>query len=149
MPSRIIDIKSDRAFRKSVQKSFRLVNISDESSFYRRFGAFGLRPLNKNHDLLPAMKEYEIHCKRSGHWREIPPRKHYERIFFEAHGPTHAGTTTSEENLTARFWFPHIRNYLLSFISSCAVCDTKRPSVKNFRKPASVIMYEEFPLDRL
>jgi len=39
--------------------------------------------------------------------------------------------------------------YLVSFISSCAVCKTKKPGQKIIRKPPSVVMYEESPLDRI
>ena len=76
-------------------------------------------------------------------------KKEYERILFEAHGPMHIGTNPMEEKLFQRFWFPHYRVYVASFIGSCAVCALKYPSKKKPPKPPSAIIYEEAPLDRV
>ena len=77
-------------------------------------------------------------------------RKDYERIIFEAHGPMHVGMSAIEEKLFQRFWFPHFRVYITSFIHSCAVCELKNPNIKKKpARPPSAIIYEEAPLDRV
>lgn len=76
-------------------------------------------------------------------------RKDYERILFEAHGPMHIGVNPMEEKVFQRFWFPHFRVYLASFVAACAVCELKCPKMKKAPKAASAIIYEEAPLDRL
>lgn len=79
----------------------------------------------------------------------MPRRKIYERLLYEAHGSTHLGANATEEMLDQRIWFPHFRSYVVSFVNSCAVCAIKRPGNKMIRKPPSVVMFEESPLDRV
>jgi hypothetical protein len=69
------------------------------------------------------MAEFELQTKRCGHdWAELPQRKFYERILYEAHGLTHSGVTLTESTFIQRFWFPHFRSYIISFIHACSVC---------------------------
>jgi hypothetical protein len=123
-------------------------------SFYNRLGSYGFKaiPPGMASELEPPMHEWELHYfkkMKGGTWYEIPRRKFYERIFFEGHGPTHIGMGTTHELIETRFFFPRFRHYLVSFVSSCAVCKTKKPGHKIIRKPPSVVMFEESPLDRI
>jgi hypothetical protein len=47
-----------------------------------------------------------------------------------------------------RYWFPNMRCYIKNFLEACPICMLKKPGVKK-RRPPSVVMYEEFPLDRI
>ncbi len=48
-----------------------------------------------------------------------------------------------------RFFIPNIKVYLVSFMKNCTVCQLKNPKNRVHKRPASNMMHEENPLDRL
>ena len=113
-------------FIKTNLQKYRILRSTDPESFYFKFGQVGLRKLDHNKTAAqsgPPMGEWEFQTKRGEYdWSEIPQRKFYERILYEAHGLTHSGTTLTESTFHQRFWFPHFRSYIVSFIHACSVC---------------------------
>ncbi len=81
-----------RTWLKRIPLFYRLIRADDLDSFYTKMGPFGLKPIVNATEVGPPSAEYELHITRLGQWCEVPQKKHYERIFFEGHGPTHSGT---------------------------------------------------------
>lgn len=78
---------------------YRLVRTDDPESFYMKMGPFGLKPINNGPSLGPPVAEFELQIRRLGTFCEVPLKKHYERIFFEGHGPTHSGSDITESTI--------------------------------------------------
>lgn len=85
-------------------------------------------------------------------WKEVPARVAYERVIYDAHGTIHSGRGNTEENCYLRYYFPHHRDYIISFIKECNICKMRARTIGGQvvnKKPASVCLYEENPGDRI
>lgn len=89
--------------KDNLQK-YKILKTSDPESYYQKFGPFGLRKIPTNKvaaDFGVPMAEYEFLTRRHvNEWNEIPQRKYYERLLYEAHGLTHSGCTLTESTFS-------------------------------------------------
>lgn len=60
----------------------------------------------------------------------------------------HLGQNSFENEMFKQYWFPSMRLYVKDFLDACPVCMLKKPELKK-RRPPSIVMYEENPLDRV
>ena len=95
-PSRYDGMKhcSKKRWKQDIEKKLKVVHTSDPDSFYQRCGTYSYKTLphgKKADNFLPPSHEYELHRITDGDWRQIPLKKDYERVLFEAHGPMHVG----------------------------------------------------------
>lgn len=81
-------------------------------------------------------------------FKKIPKRTEYDEIMRRAHGNMHLGLNAVENELFKHYWFPNMRIYIKNYLEECPICLLKKPTVKK-RRPPSIVMYEEYPLDRV
>lgn len=159
-PERLYDKnkKERNKWQQTVMRLYRVVKAcrEEEKSHYSKKGRFMCRnftetELARGGDAVdePPVKEFELQTYRMGFWAEIPPKKYYERVLYEGHSATHSGTRITESTVQNRYWIPNMEAYLRAFMQNCTVCQLKMAKNKISRRPASNMMYEENPLDRI
>ncbi|CDW80927.1 pol protein [Stylonychia lemnae] len=81
-------------------------------------------------------------------YKKIPKKSEYDDLIRLAHGNMHLGQNALESEVYKHYWFPNMRVYIKNFIDECPICSLKKPTMK-LKKPPSLVLYEEYPLDRI